>query len=195
MTYHSSEQKIAWIQALLGNCGPARAQLNQPAGGPEAPLARAFCGEATSAETYADNLAKSRPQDTLVNRLTIPELRAAIELGRDHPLEAIEALKSAEKYERAEPLAAYLRGFAYLRANKGLEASAQFQKVLDGGLFNSPSVPVYALSYLGIARAMRLTGNVAASEDAYEAFFGFWKNADADLPVLALAHKEYAALQ
>ena len=39
-----------------------------------------------------------------------------------------------------------------------------------------------------------MSGDKAAAKKAYEAFFTTWKNADADLPLLLAAKKEYAAL-
>jgi eukaryotic-like serine/threonine-protein kinase len=38
-------------------------------------------------------------------------------------------------------------------------------------------------------------GDKAGAKKAYEAFFLTWKDADADLPMLVAAKKEYAALQ
>jgi hypothetical protein len=39
-----------------------------------------------------------------------------------------------------------------------------------------------------------MAGDKADAKKAYEAFFVTWKDADADLPVLLAAKKEYAAL-
>ena len=63
--------------------------------------------------------------------MQLPEIRAAIELQRDQPAKAVELLASASPYERAYPEAVYLRGLAYLRLRKGVEAAAEFQKILD----------------------------------------------------------------
>jgi len=52
----------------------------------------------------------------------------------------------------------------------------------------------YAQAQLGLARAYAMSGDKAAAKKAYEAFFTTWKNADADLPMLLAAKKEYAAL-
>jgi eukaryotic-like serine/threonine-protein kinase len=42
-----------------------------------------------------------------------------------------------------------------------------------------------------LARAAALTGDVAESRQAYEDFFAVWKDADADLPILRAAKREY----
>ena len=55
-------------------------------------------------------------------------------------------------------------------------------------------MPFYAQAQLGLARAYAMGGDKANAKKAYEAFFATWKNADADLPMLVAAKKEYAAL-
>ncbi|MDQ6665679.1 MAG: hypothetical protein M3Z23_14970, partial [Acidobacteriota bacterium] len=112
-----------------------------------------------------------------------------------------ELLASASPYERAYPEAVYLRGLAYLRLRKGLEADAEFQKVLDhkgaswGSTWKYPHWGLYySISYLGLARGAALVGDTAKARKAFQDLFALWKNADADLPLLADAQKEYAKL-
>jgi hypothetical protein len=50
---------------------------------------------------------------------------------------------------------------------------------------------MHSLQHLGLARAAALTGDTAESRAAYEQFFKLWKSADADLPILIEAKKEY----
>ena len=52
----------------------------------------------------------------------------------------------------------------------------------------------YALGLLGLGRAYAMGGDKTQAKAAYEKFFEEWKNADAGLPVMAQAKKEYAAL-
>jgi hypothetical protein len=47
------------------------------------------------------------------------------------------------------------------------------------------------LAHLGLARASALTGDAARSRQAYEDFFAMWKEADAELPILRAAKREY----
>ena len=42
--------------------------------------------------------------------------------------------------------------------------------------------PQYTLAHLGLARALRLKGDLVASRGEYQAFLAAWKDADADLP-------------
>ena len=86
-----------------------------------------------------------------------------------------------------------MRGLAYLRLRKGAEAAAEFHKILDHkganwGVF-------YTASYVGLARAAALSGDTVKSKKAYQDFFALWKDADADVPLLIEAKKEYAALR
>ena len=85
----------------------------------------------------------------------------------------------------------YIRAQAYLRQKAGAEARAEFQKILDHRGWD-PTSYLYPLAHLGLARAAALTGDVATSRKAYQDFFALWKDADADLPVLIEAKKEYS---
>ena len=52
----------------------------------------------------------------------------------------------------------------------------------------------YALSLLGLGRAYAMAGDKVDAKKAYDVFLSDWKNADADLPVIAEAKKECAQL-
>lgn len=188
------EEADARAGALTGNCRTVRT-LGRPA------LALAMCGDTAQAEKLAGETSKRFPNGTVWNAVQLPEIRAAIELQRDQPAKAVELLASATPYERAYPEAVYLRGMAYLRLRKGLQAAAEFRKILDhkgaswGSTWKYPNWGLYyAISYLGLARGSALAGDTAKSRKAFQDFFALWKEADADLPILADARKEYAKL-
>ncbi|MGA7625057.1 MAG: tetratricopeptide repeat protein, partial [Candidatus Acidiferrales bacterium] len=88
----------------------------------------------------------------------------------------------------------YLRGEAYVAAQQGSAAAAEFQKIL-----NHPGVvgnePIGALAHLGLARAYALQGDTVKARSAYQDFLGLWKDADPDIPILIAAKSEYAKLQ
>ena len=136
--------------------------------------------------------AVDRPNDTLLNAVRLPVARATLALQQNQPSGAIKALQAAAPYERAYSQVPYLRGIAYLRRNQGAAAAAEFQKIVDHKGANWGVV--YPLSYLGVGRAWALAGDSAKAKTAYQSFFALWKDADSDLPVLAQAHKEFAAL-
>jgi len=78
--------------------------------------------------------------------------------------------------------------------HQGSSAAAEFQKILDhpGVVQNEP---IAALARLGLARAYVLSGDSAKAKSAYQDFFGLWKDADSDVPILKQAKAEYAKLQ
>jgi hypothetical protein len=61
-----------------------------------------------------------------------------------------------------------------------------------GVLLGTSSVPGTVRVHL--ARAYAAAGRTDEAKKAYEDAFTVWKNADADLPLLVEARKEYAAL-
>jgi hypothetical protein len=87
-----------------------------------------------------------------------------------------------------------MRGLAYLQLKDPANAVASFQEAtrLKGQayLIGSP----YGLSFLGLGRAYAMAGDKANAKKAYDVFFTEWKNADAGLPIVAEAKKEYAQL-
>lgn len=165
--------------------------------------ALAQCGEVAKAQALASELTSFDPQNTLVNALTLPTIRAAIELRRGNPDQVIHLLRPALRFEggdggyRGGDLAfriIYQRGQAYLLKRSGAEAAAEFQKILEHRGW-APTSYFYPLAHLGLARAMALTGYTAKSRKTYQDFFALWKDADASLPVLLAAKREYAALK
>ena len=184
--------------AVFGDCRQARADAAQGlklkrgrASLPRAALALAVCGEANQAKSLVGELAKRYPEDTVINSIWLPEIRAAMELQRGNAGQAIDQLQAASRYEAAaEFWPQHLRGQAYLKLGRGAEAAAEFQKILDHR-GHAPLSPLYPLAYLGLARAAALTSDRAKSQKAWENFFAAWKEADADLPVLSGAKREY----
>ena len=75
----------------------------------------------------------------------------------------------------------------------GKEAAAEYQNILDHRTAEVFS-PLYALAHLGLARASALSGDTGKSRTEYQNFFAAWKDADADLPILIQAKKEYGGL-
>ena len=132
--------------------------------------------------------------DTLFNNVELPISRAAIALARKQPEKAIDALHTlTPTFERMATQGVYFRGLAYLQLNKGTEAATEFQKILDqkGNTWGQ----YYPVSYVGLARGARMAGDIARAQKAYKAFLDFWMDADADIPILIAARKEYAALK
>ncbi|MFN2390701.1 MAG: protein kinase [Pyrinomonadaceae bacterium] len=187
--------------ALLGDCrlvkeqtakalGMSRRQLTMiPAGN-----ALATCGEISQAQTIIDELVKRFPKDTILNKVSLPLVQARIELHRGNPAQAIQLLETTRPYEGYAPLQiAYLRGQAYLNQQRGTDAAAEFQKILDQR--SRGSLPFYPLAQLGLARAAALSGDTAKVRQAYQDFFALWKDADPDIPILQESRREYEKLK
>jgi len=136
---------------------------------------------------------QQRPADTLLNQVFAPETRAALALRRGQPAAAVTELQPALLYELRTYDVPYVRGRAYLAAGDGANAAVEFRKILDNpGV--EPISHLYDLSLLGLARAERLEGKLAACRGDYEKFFAAWKNADPDVPILQQARLEYSKL-
>ena len=162
----------------------------------EAALALAMAGNASRAETVADDLAKRFPEDTVVQLIYLPTIHAQLSLLRGAASEAIEALQPAAPYELGTVclMPAYVRGQVYLAARRGSEAAGEFQKIVGhrGVVSNKP---IGALAHLGLGRAYALQDDLAKASVAYQDFFALWKDADPDIPILKQAKAEYAKLQ
>ena len=193
-------------EALFGNADAARqnastavalASVSRDAEA-QAALAFALSGDAGHAQSLVDDLANRLPQDTVVQSVWMPTIRAQIEIGRKNPARSIDLLQAPAPYELGAisyPMCpVYVRGEAYLAAHQGKEAATEFQKILDhrGIVVNEP---IGALAHLQIARAYAMQGDAAKARAAYQDFLTLWKDADPDIPVLKEAKAEYAKLQ
>jgi hypothetical protein len=157
-------------------------------------FALAEFGDAAHADALLAADLKKTPTNTLLTQVSAAEQHAATDLRRGQPNAAVDALRTAAPYEMRTLDIPYLRGEAYLAARDGVHAAAQFQKILaNRGV--EPISEHYQLAHLGLARALRLTGDVAGSRKAYEAFFADWRAADPDMPLLDAAKAEYAGLK
>ena len=82
-----------------------------------------------------------------------------------------------------------------MRLNQGGAAAAEFQKILDHSGLPVWFSTFYPLARLGLARSAALAGDADKSRRAYQDFLAFWKDADAGLPILDEAKKEYGKIE
>ena len=198
-------------EALFGNADRAREQATLAKGRASGrdmdyalALAFAFTGEARRAQALADDFGMRFPEDTIIQFNYLPTLRARIALLHSNPQQALDSLQAAAPYELGLPAFSfynwpnlypvYVRGEAYLAANQGREAAAEFQKILDhrGIVLNEP---IGALAHLQLGRAYAMQSDIAKSRSAYQDFLTLWKDANTDIPILRQAKSEYAKLQ
>jgi len=140
-----------------------------------------------------DEAKTTAPQNTLVNFVEIPVAKAALEIHMGNGARAVELLNTSRPYERGSLAVPYTRGLAYLQTRSGHEAAAEFQKIIaNRGVAGLDAL--YPLSYLGLARANALTGDLPKARKAYQDFFALWKDADSDIPILIQAKQDYAKL-
>jgi tetratricopeptide (TPR) repeat protein len=198
------EASAALRAALVGDETEARKQaeaaLRASNGrGVESPatLALAIAGNIAQAQNLAGEVARRFPEDTVVQFQYLPAIRAAIALRRDSSENAIVVLQAATPYELGDSgglYPVYVRGLAYLAAHRGVQAAAEFQKIIDhpGVVLNEVIAP---LAHLGLARARSLAGDKPGARKAYQDFLALWQHADPNIPVLQQAKLEYARLQ
>jgi eukaryotic-like serine/threonine-protein kinase len=179
----------------------------------EAALAFAMAGDAQHAEGIADDLGKRFPLDTQMQALWLPAIRAQLALNRKDPQAALNLLQASAPIELGGipfilngsclyPV--YVRGEAYLAAEQGKAAAAEFQKILEhsGLVWNCWTG---TMARLGVARANAVEFHNAQGADAdaarvrslraYQDFLAVWKDADPEVPVLRQAKAEMEKLQ
>ena len=179
----------------------------------QAGVAFALASDAARTESLAQDLSKRFPQDTLMQAVWLPTIRAQLALDRKNPSFALNAMQSASPLELGRVDFAntiscmyptYVRGEAYLVAGQGKEAIIEFGKILDhSGIVSNCWTG--ALAHLGVARANALQAKTSQGADAdaartralaaYKDFLTLWKDADPDIPILKQAKAEYARLQ
>ena len=202
--------RAVW-EAFYGNAAAARESAYKSLAlgrGPELDYAAAFAlarsGDPARARALAEDLARQFPEDTFVQFIYLPTLRAQFLLDAGDPSGAIQALQIASRYDLAlggvgfigrfgalYPI--YVRGQAYLAARQPKEAAAEFQRILD-----HPSIvlvdPMGAMARLQLARAQALAGDTEKAKSAYTDLLNLWKDADPDVPVVKDARAESARL-
>jgi eukaryotic-like serine/threonine-protein kinase len=203
--------RAVW-EAFYGNAAAARQSaakaLELGRGGREVNYAAAFAlalaGDLPQSRALAEDLAREFPEDTSVQFLYLPTLRALFSLNAHDPAAAIQALETASRYDLAlgavgfigrfgglYPI--YVRGQAYLAARQPAEAVGEFQRILDHRSLVLVD-PMDAMARLQLARALALSGDTVKAKSAYNDLFTLWKNADPDVQILKDARAEYAWL-
>jgi hypothetical protein len=205
------EAATAVWEALYGNTRAARetaATALALGRGHEVDYAAAFAfavsGDMSRSRALADDLARDHPEDTSVQFMYLPTLRALFALDARNPAAAIQSLQTASRFDLAmggigfngyfgKLYPIYVRGLAYLAAQQPVEAAAEFQRIVDHRSIVLVD-PIDALARLQLARALVLSGETVKAKSAYNDLFTLWRNADADIPVLKAARAEYTRL-
>jgi len=161
---------------------------------PQAAFVLTALGDFSAAGRVLAGRGGATDPDTMMTYVDGPRIRAEIALNQGKPQQAIAELQPALDYEFAAGFAIIAqRGEAYLKAKQPEKAAVEYQKILDHPGVD-PVSPLFPLAWLGKARAESQGGQRQQSKTDYENLFAQWKDADADLPVLLIARREYAAL-
>jgi tetratricopeptide (TPR) repeat protein len=156
----------------------------------------AVCGNGKMALPMIEALSKKYPEDTLIQDVYLPLGKAFVALAAGDAQQAVADAEPVKAYDLGFP-GSYVQGLAYLQlhdSGNAIRAFTAATKSRGGSVAAGVGVPNYAQAQLGLARAYAMAGDKVNAKKAYEAFFATWKNADADLPQLVAAKKEYAAL-
>ena len=195
------EAATAVWEALYGNPTAARQKAATALAlgrGHEVDYAAAFAlavsGDVSRSRALADDLARDYPEDTSVQFMYLPTLRALFALDARNAAAAIQSLQTASRFDLAmggigfngyfgKLYPIYVRGLAYLAAQQPVEAAAEFQRIVDHRSIVLVD-PIDALARLQLARALVLSGDIVKAKGVYSDLLTLWKNADADIPVL-----------
>jgi len=153
----------------------------------------ALCNDTADALPLLTKLGHDYPEDTIIQKVIIPQSRALLALADHQPAAASKELEISKPFDLVSP-GAYLRGLAYLDLHDGPHAIEAFQRAIQYKGVALSGLQDYGQALLGLARAYTMVGNKSAAKQTYQSLFDLWKNADANLPQLQAARKEFTAL-
>jgi tetratricopeptide (TPR) repeat protein len=84
-------------------------------------LGSALAGDLTTAQSLIAQQSSRHPKHSVLNNLSLPIVKAAIEIKRGNPDAAFEALKTETNYETSDITSKLVRGLALLASHKGAE--------------------------------------------------------------------------
>jgi len=162
-------------------------------------LALAACRQEKAATDLANDIERTRPNDTVAQNVAVPAIRAIVYLlpedpRKASPEKAIDSLNTAVLYARGNSNLLFVRGLAYEEAKRYAEAEQDFRKILDMKSVHGPDMLVPA-TQLELGRLYQKQGDTSKARIAYQNFLAAWKDADPDVPLLREAKAEYAKLQ
>jgi tetratricopeptide (TPR) repeat protein len=199
------EARLAGADAIVGNQSEAISEANEALRLSQnfnvqwdAAAALAATRQEQKALSIADQIQRTRPNDTIAQNVAVPTIRAIAHLfpanpSKADPAKAIDLENTAVLYARASSGVLFGRGIAYEQAGRLGEAQQDFQKVMELKT-RGPDVLIPA-AQLELGRVYQKLGDIAKARIAYQNFLAAWKDADPDVPLLRQAKLEYAKLQ
>ena len=166
-----------------------------------AAFAFAWTGAERQATAIIDDLEKHYPEDTFVNGIYLPTLRAILARNHQDSSRAYELLHTPGQYELSVPgtwfgffgmmYPTYVRGLVYREMHQDEKAAAEFKKMVDHPGFIA-SDPIGAVARLQLARALSTQGSREQAEVEYRNVLATWKDADPDIPIISQTRSESA---
>ena len=102
-----------------------------------------------------EDLAKRFPEDTRLQYINLPEIRAQLARNRRQPEKVLDVLRVTVPYELGRStsmLPAYIRGQAFLAAHNDADAASEFRRVIEyRGIVQNDIIG--ALAHLQLGRA------------------------------------------
>jgi tetratricopeptide (TPR) repeat protein len=200
------ESQLGSWEALVGNRAEALNDANEALR-----LSQTFDAKLSAATIFAvereeqkalalaDEIQRTRPNDTMAQNVAVPSIRAFAALtpanpAKADPAKALDLLNSAILYARSDSGVLFARGIAYRELGRFAEAQQDFQKIIDLKCVTGPSALI-SVAQLELARIYQKQGDVPKARIGYQNFLAAWKDADPDVPLLKTAKAEYAKLQ
>ncbi|MBZ5549356.1 MAG: protein kinase [Acidobacteriia bacterium] len=199
------EAQLAGFESFVGNKREAISEANAALQTSQtldvqwnAATALVLAGQGPKALSIADEIQRTRTNDTIAQNVAVPTIRALAYLLPSHPAKAdpnkaIDLENTAALYARASTGVLFGRGIAYRQLGRLAEAQQDLQRILEMKS-RGPDVLVVA-AQLELGRVYQMQGDTAKARIAYQNFLAAWKDADPDVPLLLQAKAEYAKLQ
>lgn len=156
-------------------------------------LALANSGDPMRAAGVLEAALKAHPQGTLLTLRYAPLVRGRLAMLAGKPREALTLMEPSRQLDGQSADGFYLRGQAALEARQLSQAEAEFRSLLAHPEIE-PNAYQLPLACLQLARTLALAGRSTEAREAYAALFAWWGHSNGNLPLLAEAHREAAAL-
>ena len=172
----------------------AQAERMLPSGQlPRLPGLLAEIGDAAEARALLHQMAADQPKST-VFALARDYVEATLAIARQEPTAALDLLRPLQRFDGRWGDIPLARAKAHLLAGNTAAAAENLQRLIDVPP-PGPGASTYPFAFVALARAREAAGNREGAKATYDQFLTFWSNADADLPLLAEARRERAALK
>jgi eukaryotic-like serine/threonine-protein kinase len=160
----------------------------------------AMCDDEPTAQKLLESELKTHPEDSIVNKVYVPLIKAIGEVKRGNGAAALTALEVSRPFAygtgQGNPAhyVFYVRGLAYLQMKDGEKAATEVRKIVG-----RPGVAtmneLHPMAQLQLARALAMQGDSSGAKKAYQDFLSAWRDADPDVPVLVEAKAEYGKMK